>query len=239
MPIDPRLLTDLLRDPQALVAAADRPGGLRAQAPALLATTAAAGALFGAVVGAHHGGVQVLYAALKTPVLLLAPPLLALPAVQGAWRLAGAEAPWRRLSASALVGMARTSLLAAALGPAVWLLFSSGLDYHAAVLSFAGALALAGLPGLLTVLRALPRPPALPRLTTLGALLVLGGAFAQTGWLLRPFVARPSAEVTLLRPLEEDVVSSLQASGRSAKGDYAGWETRRRGFLARPGAGDR
>lgn len=237
MPIDPRLLTDLLRDPQALVEAADRPGGLRAHGPALLATTAAAAALFGAVVGAHHGGLQVLFAALKTPALLLAPPLIALPAVQGAWRLAGSDAPWRRLSAAALVGMARTSLLAAALGPAVWLLFSSGLDYHAAVLAFAGALALAGLPGLLTVLRALPRPAALPRLTTLGALLVLGGAFAQTGWLLRPFVARPTAEVSLLRPLEEDVLSALQASGRSANGVYSGWETRQEGFLAKPTPG--
>jgi hypothetical protein len=228
------LVTRLLRDPQDLVDDVDVEGGASRYGPGLLATTAVGGALLGGVVGAHHGGVQVLYAALKTPALLLLPPIVALPAVHAAWDLLGAEVPWRRVSAAALVGMARTAVLAAALGPLVWLGTSVGLGYHDAVLVFAGALVLAGLPGLLTVLRALPRPQDLPRIAVLGSLLVLGASFAQTGWLLRPFVARPSAEVSFLRPLEEDAFSSLAASQRSARGDYRGWETRSAGFLARP-----
>lgn len=228
------LVTRLLRDPQDLVDDVDVEGGASRYGPGLLATTAVGGALLGGVVGAHHGGVQVLYAALKTPALLLLPPIVALPAVHAAWDLLGAEVPWRRVSAAALVGMARTAVLAAALGPLVWLGTSAGLGYHDAVLVFAGALVLAGLPGLLTVLRALPRPQDLPRFAVLGSLVVLGASFAQTGWLLRPFVARPSAEVSFLRPLEEDAFSSLAASQRSARGDYRGWETRSAGFLARP-----
>ncbi len=226
------LLTRLLRDPAALVDELDAPGGAARFAPGLLATTAVGGALLGGVVGAHHGGIQVLYAAAKTPLLLLLPPLLAMPAVHAAWALFGAEATWRRLSAGVLVGMARTAVLAAALGPLVWLGTSLGFGYHDAVLVFAGALVLAGLPGLLTVLRALPGPRELPWVAVVGSLVVLGASFAQTGWLLRPFVARPTAAVSFLRPLEEDVISSLQTSQRSARGVYSGWEAEPRGFLA-------
>ena len=116
--------------------------------------------------------------------------------------------------------------------PCVWLWSSAGVDYHTAVMAFAGTLVLAGLPGLLTVLRALPRPAQMQRFVMLGSLALLGAVFAQTGWLLRPFVARPAAEVTFLRPLEENVFSSLHASQRSARGDYSGWKTEQKGFLS-------
>lgn len=232
------LVSRLLRDPQALVEEVDTPGGISRTAPALLGVTVVGGALVGGVVGAHHGGLQVAYAALKTPLLLLLPPIIALPAVYATWDLLGGGPSWRRLCAGALVGMSRTAVLAAALGPLVWLCTSAGIDYHSAVLVFAGSLALAGLPGLMTVLRALPRPAELPRVAVLTSLLVLGASFAQTGWLLRPFVARPTADVAFLRPLEEDIVSGLVTSQRSARGDYRGWNTESRGFLARPGAVD-
>ena len=32
-----------------------------------------------------------------------------------------------------------------------------------------------------------------------------GAITAQTGWVLRPFVARPEAELTFLRPIDSDV----------------------------------
>lgn len=233
----PRILDTwirLLREPRELVDDVDSIGGIPTHAPALLAATAVGGALLGGVVGSHHGGLQTLYAAAKTPLLLLLPPLFALPAVEAAWALVGTPMSPRRLRAATLVGMARTAVLAAALGPFVWLWSSAGVDYHAAVMGFAGTLVLAGIPGLLTVLQALPRPSQLHRFAMLGSLVLLGAVFAQTGWLLRPFVARPSAEVTVLRPLEEDVFSSLQASQRSARGHYTGWETHSSGFLVAP-----
>lgn len=233
----PRILDTwirLLREPRALVDDVATKGGIPAHAPALLAATAVGGALLGGVVGSHHGGLQTLYAAAKTPLLLLLPPLFALPAVEAAWALVGTPVSVRRLRAATLVGMARTAVLAAALGPFVWLWSSAGVEYHTAVMGFAGTLVVAGIPGLLTVLRALPRPAQMHRFAMLGSLMLLGAVFAQTGWLLRPFVARPSAEVTFLRSLEEDVFSSLAASQRSARGHYSGWETRSSGFLSSP-----
>ena len=224
--------TRLLRSPQALVDTVAQPGGLALHAPALLAATVAGGALLGGVVGSHHGGIQTVYAAIKTPLLFLVPPLFALPAVEAVWSLVGTPVSGARLRAAALVGMARAAILAAALGPFVWLWTSAGVDYHLAVLGFAGTVVLAGLPGLVTVLRALPRPTEMRRLVIFGSLAVLGGVFAQTGWLLRPFVARPTAEATFLRPVEENIFSSLASSQRSARGRYTGWSARRRGFLA-------
>ena len=99
-------LTDVLRDPQGLVERHDHPAGLAATAPTLLAIIIASGALFGSAVGVHHGGVQMIYAALKLPVLLLLPPLVTLPAIHAAQRLSGASVPWRRLSLAGLVGTA-------------------------------------------------------------------------------------------------------------------------------------
>ncbi len=228
--------TRLLRDPQALVDDVAEPEQLARHAPSLLLATVLGGALLGGVVGSHHGGLQTVFAAVKTPLLFVVPPLFAFPAVEAMWSLIGAPVSGTRLRAAVLVGMARAAVLAAALGPLVWLWSSSNVDYHFAVLGFAGTIALAGLPGLMTVLRALPAPSELRRVAILGSLVVLGAVFAQTGWLLRPFVARPTAEVTFLRPLEEDVFSSLSASQRSARGRYSGWETEQRGFLVTDGA---
>lgn len=224
--------TRLLRDPHSLIDDVSAKDGIPSFAPALLGATVLGGALLGGIVGSHHGGLQMLFAALKTPLLLIVPPLFALPAVEAAWALVGTPVSMLRLRAAVLVGMARTAVLAAALGPFVWLWSSAGVDYHTAVMAFAGTLVLAGLPGLLTVLRALPRPAQMQRFVMLGSLALLGAVFAQTGWLLRPFVARPAAEVTFLRPLEENVFSSLHASQRSARGDYSGWKTEQTGFLS-------
>lgn len=226
----------LLREPGALVEdVSTHDKGIATYAPALLCATVLGGAMLGGVVGSHHGGLQTVYGALKTPLLLIIPPVFALPAVEAAWALVGTPVSQRRLRAAILVGMARTAVLAAALGPFVWLWSSAGVDYHSAVLAFTLTLVIAGIPGLLTVLRSLPRPTQMHRFAIWGSLALLGSVFAQTGWLLRPFVARPNAEVTFVRPMEENILSSLMVSQRSARGDYSGWETKKRGFLAADG----
>lgn len=228
------LTTRVLRDPATLVDEHDSPTALARLAPPLLAITVSGAALFGLMVGSQRGGVQLVYAAAKMPALLLVPPLLALPAVHALWRAAGVEVGWRRLSVAALAGMARTSVLAAALGPVLWLLYSMDMDYHQAILLMVATIALAGLPGITALVRALPAGGDLRALAALGSVAVLFFAFAQTGWLLRPFIARPTAEVTFLRPVEEDVFSGLGATQRSAGGDYSGWKTSRSGLFATP-----
>lgn len=219
------LTSRVLRDPKGLVADHLHDDGFATLAPRLLVITALGAAVFGMVVGSYRGGVQVLYAAVKMPLLLLIPVVVSLPAVRAFFLAAELEVDRRAIGMASLTGMARTAVLAAALAPVLWLFWSLGVDYHLAVLTLAAALGVVGLPGMLTVVRTLPSGGRRRWMATAGSLAVLGLVTAQTGWLLRPFVARPSAEVTFVRPLEEDVFSSLGATKRSAIGDYdEAWE---------------
>lgn len=227
------LTTSVLRDPDAVADAADSPAGLAALAPRLLGIAAGGAALFGVAVGSYHGGTQALFAALKMPALLLVPPLVVLPALHAACAAGDAPLSYRRLAAAALAGMARTGVLAAGLAPALWLPYSVGVDYFVAILLFAGALVVVGLPGLTTIARAIPAASDCRALAMAGALGLLALVTMQTGWLLRPFVVRAEAPVALLRPVEGDVFSALGATSLGAVGlDYA-WDAERAGLLAR------
>ncbi len=231
----PSLLTltsQVLRDPIAVVDAHDEPADLGWLAPRLLGISGAGAALFGAVVGSYRGGEQVLYAALKLPLLLWVPPLLALPAIHAAWRACEVDVPYRRLALAALAGMARAGVLASALAPVLWLPYSVEADYHASVLLFAAMVVLAGLPGLAAIARAIPRGGHRRWIAAGGSLLLVGLLLAQTGWLLRPFVARPTTAVALFRPVEGDILSSLGHTAASSVGVYGDWEAGRDGLLS-------
>lgn len=234
------IATGLLRDPVALIDGPDDRETLGRLAPALLIITALGAAIFGVVVGSYRGGLQIVYAAIKMPALMLLPVVVSLTAVRALLRAGDVPVTYSRVALASLTGTARTAILAAALGPVVWLYYSITPDYHTSVLVMVAALGLAGLPGMATVAKAVAvsggKAGATRRLRVLsaaGILLVMGLTGAQSGWLLRPFVARPTAEVAFLRPIEEDVFSSLMATSRSARGDYRGWEAEAEGLLSR------
>ena len=224
------LTTDLLRDPDTLVEHHDDDAALARLAPPLLGIAAAGAAVFGLAVGSYTGVGQSLYAALKMP-LLLVPPMLTLPVLVTVTRACGVPVSWRRLAVVSLAAMARTGILAAALAPALWLPFSTGLDYHVAVVMFVAALGAVGLPGLAAVARAIPRGGEGRWLASIGAVALLCVVFAQTGWLLRPFVARPTTEPTLFRPVESDVFSALGATVAASLGLYQDWDAAPAGFV--------
>lgn len=227
------LLASVLRDPIGVVESTDDPAVLQQRIPHLLGMAAGGAALFGVVVGSYRGGLQVPYAALKMPLLLWIPVMLTLPATRALWAATGEEVSWRRTSVAGLVAMARMGVLAAAAGPALWLIYSVQPDYHLSVLLLAASLVVVGLPGLTVLMRALPRRGVRTILAGAASLLVLGICTAQTGWLLRPFIARPTAEVALFRPIEEDIFSSLSQTSQSAVGIYDGWDVESKGLLRR------
>ncbi len=227
MSTDPilRLLTALLRG------RLEQDTAFARNAPRLLGIAFVGAAIFGAVVGTYRGGVQPLAAALKMPLLFLVPTLVVLPAMRALGSTANERVAWRPLAIAALVGIARSAILAAGTAPVLWLLFSVHPGYHLSVLVMAGTLALVGLPGLLTTSRAIPGRRR--GLATLCAVGLVGLVSAQTGWLLRPFVVRPTAEIALLRTVEADVFSSLGQSALSTVGIYDGWDARRAGLVGR------
>lgn len=225
------LASRLLRDPQGLVDDADDPAALAWAVPRLVAVTAGSAALVGAVIGSYRGGVQIPYVALKAPLLYGVPLVVGLPAARALFAAFGAEVSWARLAVAGLAGVARAAVLAAALGPALWLFYSLGPGYHLAICAMVALLAAAGGPGLLTVARAVPAG----RARVLGgaaSLLVLGLVTAQTGWLLRPFVARPTAAVTLFRPVEGDVFGSLARAPLASAEVYVPYAPARKRVLS-------
>ncbi len=203
------LVVSVLRSPTRLVDALSEPAALAREAPRLLLLVGGGAAAFGAAVGLQRDALQLVYAALKLPAVLLVPLLVALPAVRALAATFGPAAHPARAAAAGLVGMARTAILAAAAAPAAWLLMSTVLGYSASVLLLAGTLAACGLPGL-RVLAEGVSDLGLPRMVaSFGAVVLYGAVAAQTGWLLRPFVLRPDAPVVFLREARGDVFAVL------------------------------
>lgn len=227
------LAVHTLRDPDAILDRAGDDRYVHDVVPRLLGLTVLGAASFGAVVGSYRGGAQILFAATKMPVLFVLPLLVALPAVHALFTATGGHVQPRKLALAGLVGAARSAILAAAAGPAVWLVYSSWLDYHAAVMLLAAALVGVGLPGLVVLGRAVTAPTHRRWIAIGASLAVIGAVTAQTGWLLRPFVARPTAELAFLRPIEADIGQALLETGASSVGLYGeSWQVEQRGLAA-------
>ena len=94
------LIATLLRAPAEVLD--DRADTLRQLAPRLLAITLVGAAVFGGVTGAYRGGLQILFAAIKMPILFLAPVAIGLPAVRALFAVdaEAVKAAAARLSAS-------------------------------------------------------------------------------------------------------------------------------------------
>lgn len=229
------LIVRTLRDPRELIDEADERDTLSWAVPRLLGLTLLGGAVFGAVIGGYRGGLQVPFAALKMPLLLTIPLVIGLPTVRALFATPEQTPSWSRVAFAGLVGSARAGILAAAASPILWLLWSVVLDYHQATVVLSLAVMAVGLQSLLTMRFALPELGVKHLGAVAVSTLILGLTTAQTGWVLRPFIARPTAEITFLRPLEADIGTALLRSTRSAAGDYGSrsWEPQSAGLGAR------
>jgi hypothetical protein len=201
---DPSLFVDLVRSPTSLL---ERP--LATVAPPLLLATAVGGAMYGAAIGAHHSALQALNAAVKLPLVLLVPPLVAVPAVRALAEAFQLTLPPRRAAVAGLVCVARIALFAAALSPIVWVLSNLG-GYEWAVAWATLTLGIAGLPGTFALGSAPSGDAPIRRLgVVVGACAIFGSVAAQTAWLLRPFILRDELPVAFLEVPESDVFSAL------------------------------
>lgn len=224
------LAATVLRAPASLVT--DDPDVLLARAPSLLALTAGGSAVWAVAIGTYRGGLQLLYAPLKAPLLLLIPLAVCLPVMRVLFDARGDRLEAATVGSAGLVGMARAALFASAISPMLWLWLSLEPGYHAAVVGMAASLMLAGMPGLWTIAATLQGPQ---RAWTarIVSLALLGMVTAQTGWVLRPFIARPTVPVAFLRPMASDVGTSLLSSGIQAVGGDATYHSAPVGVLGR------
>ena len=212
----------LLRDRARLVDDISAGVGLAATARTMLAVIAVGGAIFGAAVGAYRGGIQIAYAGIKLPLLLVLTAALAAPALTAFQVALDRPASLRRDLALALCALALGALVLAAEAPLVLVARALDAGYHQTTLLVVGASAVAGLASLAFLVRALrTQHPARawPAAALLCAVTMVVGA--QLAWTLRPYLVRPrTPDVPFLRDVEGSLVEAVRDSLRSAQGIY-------------------
>jgi hypothetical protein len=187
----------------------------------LLVAIVAGTAAFGAAVGLYRGGIQVLFAAIKLPCVVLMTAVVSTPALTALALALGRATDLRTDLIRVLAALARGSLVLAALAPVMLLSSSVRLDYHQAVLLCVTCCALAGMAGL-PLLGRLLWAERRGRLFLLTAMLaVVGLAGTHSAWLFRPYLVRPrTTSVPFMRGLDGDFADAVGRSGRSAVGIY-------------------
>jgi hypothetical protein len=210
----------LLRDRAAFHAHLERSTELASIARALLLTVIAGCAVFGAAMGANRGGLQLLYAAVKLPLVVLLTAGVCGPALTGLLRSVKAESTFTRDLLLVLSALALGSTVLAALAPIVVLAELAGTGYHELILLIVCCCGLGGAAGLSLFIKGLRRREG----TTLAMVLALG-LFALVGtqmaWTLRPYVLRPrTPEVPFVRAIEGGFLDAVNRSIDSARGIY-------------------
>jgi hypothetical protein len=210
---------DLLRRPAAFLDRLQDDDAAQL-ARSLVLTVLVAGAAFGAVVGAYRGGVQIVYCALKIPLVLLSTLVISSPAVIAIARATGSTLRGRDVIALTLGASARFALVLAGLAPVVWL--ANGiLGYHDAVLGVFGACFVAGIAAAALLFRGLRRGGRFGAFAGLAFIAVYAAVGGQTSWMLRPYIVRPQTQrVPFMRAVEGDLADSVRMTARSAVGIY-------------------
>lgn len=212
----------LLRDRSAALERVGAERNLYTYGRVMLATIAVAGAVFGAALGAYRGGIQILFAAIKMPLLLLATAAICAPTLSAFNAALHRPSSIRRDLTLVIASLALGSLVLAAEAPLVLLAISAGVGYHSLVLLTVACCAVAGLCSLSMLTNGV-RTVSPVRVTSAAAALVLVFAMvgAQMAWTLRPWVVRPkTTEVPFVRDIEGSLIESLARTLRSARGEY-------------------
>lgn len=219
------LFNQMIREPHTLANECVRGESLERVVKGSLVAIVVGTALFGAILGATRGGLQVVYSAVKLPIAILATLVVATPAFHAFAALAGKPMPLRAGSALVLASLARASLALLALSPLLWLVVDIGVGYHASIEMAVLLYTVAGLAAVSVIVHGL-EGARFRTLATAGFLAVFLPVFAQTAWVLRPYSGRPSAEtVPFLREPEGSFMDAVATTALSSMGVYEGNRT--------------
>jgi hypothetical protein len=214
-------LESLMRDPTQFLDATERglddPAAAASLARVLLAAITVGAGIFGAVVGAHRGGLQVVWCAVKVPLILVLTLVVCTPAFVALARAAGLSLGARGVITLSLASCARFALVLLGLAPIVWLAQGWSMGYHRVILAVVAVCAVAGVAAVRLTYRGLARAGAAGARVAVAVVTIFALVGAQTSWILRPFVVRPrTAHVPFVRALEGDFLAAVVTSARSA-----------------------
>ena len=212
---------DLLKRPALVARAVDAGSDLTARTRTYVKVLIACTATFGAALGFHRGGAQILYAGVKLPLVTLVTLAVVAPLLHLLNRALERPANMARDVSTLVAALARGALVLAAETPLIWAAHAVGAGYHRMILLTVLACAVAGavsfwfLWGVLSSTRQSRWLVATVVLTTVG---IVG---AQATWLFRPYLVRPrAAGVVFMHPLEGSFSEALGDSVASARGVY-------------------
>jgi hypothetical protein len=183
---------------------------LRTALPRLAGCLIAFGIAYGATMGTFRGLVgqdqwmrQIVYSAIKVPLLLTGSFAISLPSFFVMSALFGLRSDFGESVRALVATQAGLAIVLAALGPVTLLWYASSSDYQSALLFNGMMFAVASLAAQ-HLLRAYYRP-LIRRDRRHRRMLALWGVLyvlvaIQLAWLLRPFIGAPNRDVEFLRP---------------------------------------
>lgn len=216
------LIDLLLRDRRAMLARLRGPADLAAILRTMIATIAVAMAIVGAALGSYRGGIQIAYAAIKLPVVLLGTAALSAPALSAIGVALGRPSRLAADLALVMAALAFGALLLAACTPLILLARAIDLDYHRTILATVAMFALAGGAALHLICRGVALEAAAGwRTAVAGMCVVFSLVGGQLAWALRPYLVRPRApEPMFVREVEGSLLDAITGAARSARGIY-------------------
>ena len=212
----------LLRDRERMLARIRSGADLAATMRTMIATIAITMAVVGAALGSYRGGVQIAYAAIKLPVVLLGTAALSAPALSAIGAALGRRSRLSTDLALVMTALAFGSLLLVACTPLVMLGRALDLGYHRMILAVVAMFVVAGGAALRMIWRgvALEAAPGW-RTAVAGLCVVFSLVGGQLSWALRPYLVRPRApEAPFLREVSDSLFDAITGATRSARGIY-------------------
>lgn len=215
-------IDQVLRNRDAIIARIAAGKDLAAITRTMVATIAIAMAIVGAAIGLHRGGIQIAYAAIKLPLVLLGTAALSAPALTAIGAALGRRSRLAADLALVVTALAFGALLLASCAPLILAAEAFEVSYHRMILLVVGLFTCAGIASLRVVTGAISDEHAPGGTAAIAGLCVVfalvGG---QLSWALRPYLVRPRApEVVFLRPVEDSLFDSITGAARSARGIY-------------------
>lgn len=215
-------IDQLLRDRDGMLARIAAGRDLAGLTRVMVATIAACMAIVGAAIGSYRGGVQVGYAAIKLPLVLLGTAALSAPALTALGAALGRRVRLGADLALVIAALAFGALLLAACTPLIMLGRSMSLGYHDMVLGLVAMFAIAGMASLRLIVRGLQREAGPGRGSAIvGLCIVFALVGGQLAWALRPYLVRPrTPDVPFVREVGDTLFDAIAGSLRSARGIY-------------------
>ncbi len=185
-------------------------------------TIAVCMAIVGAALGSYRGEEQILYAAIKLPLVLLGTAALSAPALTA---ISGALGRKSRLATDltlVMSALAFGALLVTAFTPLIMLGRAVEASYHQMILGTVAVFAIGGIAALAMVIRALSIEASKGWITAvIGLCLVFVMVGGQLSWALRPYLVRPrTPDIVFVREVEGSLFDAVVGAVRSARGIY-------------------